>query len=793
MNEEILSQGLLPRHAVPKLEELREAGIWLKVIPKAKMIKLGSKLAPLIKDGQTEKDYIMNRTITAFAGIFLLVSVIFASEDIVIEEFEGQDFGEWTVTGEAFGKAPANGKLGRQGRFGGFKGKGIANSSHGGDKPVGTLTSPEFRIERDYISFVIGGGAHKNTAVQLIMDDRVVASCSGQNDENMTPNLLEVRQHKGKTARLRLVDENSGRWGHIQVDHIIQTDTRPEVVIFGPRSREFTVDSKYLVFPINRRKRKAWISLSVNGKTVHRYAAKLTRDPNNVHAWLYLDIERYKGEKATLNVNRATEEGFKLVEQADEVPESDEWYTEPLRPQLRFSQAVGWNNDVNGTVYYDGEWHLFFQHNPAGLWWDNMTWGHAVSKDLVHWEQLPCALLPYTMAKGMCWSGGAHVDRQNSAGFKQGQEDTIVAFVTDSQGGGECLAYSNDRGRTFTWYNDNPVVKHSGRDPKVIWYEYGRTDKPLNGVAKKLGGHWVMAVYDMDVKGAKAYAGKGEKGKNIAFYTSTDLKEWQEQSHLYGYYECSELFKLPVDSEKGKTKWVVFAGDAKYAIGSFDGRTFTPEHKDRLTLYYGPYYGSQLFSNSPDGRQIQIGWLNIDIPNHRFDQLFSLPNGLTLRSTGDGIRMFAEPVKEFEKLRTKTHTVEDKPLEDGSAVELTVSGQLFDIEATFRIGKAKKLGLDIGGHRVPFLVEANQLGQEVVSTAAQGKKKSVATMKPVDGKITIRAIVDRPTMEIYGNNGRVVIARSRAQKGDVKFVKAFAEGGEAELTRLSVHELKSIW
>ncbi len=212
-----------------------------------------------------------------------------------------------------------------------------------------------------------------------------------------------------------------------------------------------------------------------------------------------------------------------------------------------------------------------------------------------------------------------------------------------------------------------------------------------------------------------------------------------------------------------------------------------------ITLYYGPYYGSQLFSNSPDGRQIQIGWLNIDIPNHRFDQLFSLPNRLTLRTTDDGVRMFSEPVKEFEKLRTKTHTVENEPLGDGKSVELKVPAQLFDIEAVFKVGKAKKLGLDIGGQRVPYLTESNQFGQEVANTAAQGKQKSAAILKPVKGTITIRVIVDRPTLEIYGNNGRVVIARSRSRKGDVKVVKAFAEGGEAELISLSVHELKSIW
>jgi fructan beta-fructosidase len=280
-----------------------------------------------------------------------------------------------------------------------------------------------------------------------------------------------------------------------------------------------------------------------------------------------------------------------------------------------------------------------------------------------------------------------------------------------------------------------------------------------------------MAVYDEK-------DGRNIAGRNIAFYTSTDMKNWTEQSHLMGYFECPEIFELPIDNDRTKTKWVVFAADAKYAIGSFDGRTFTPEHEDKYQVHYGKYYASQTFDNAPDGRRIQMGWVRIDMPGMPFNQTFSFPHELTLRTTDDGVRMFAEPVKEIEKLHKKARTVQDKMLTDGSSVDLSVSGQLFDIHATFEVGSAEQVGLEIGGERVVYDAKANKLGE--------------ATLKPVNGKVTLQVLVDRPMMEIIGNQGRVFITTSR-QPGEVSSVRVFADGGEAKLIKFKVYELASIW
>ena len=375
-------------------------------------------------------------------------------------------------------------------------------------------------------------------------------------------------------------------------------------------------------------------------------------------------------------------------------------------------------------VYHDGTWHFFFQHNPVALPWGNMTWGHATSKDLLHWEQQPNKLFPTTMARGACFSGGATVDTNNTAGWGK---NTLVAFLTDT-GAGESIAYSTDGGKTFTWYEGNPVVKHKGRDPKVIWYAYDENDKPLNDTAKKLGGHWVMVVYDEHP----------EFKRNAAFYTSTNLKEWTEQSHLPGYFECTELFELPVDGDAKNTRWVVFAADAKYAIGTFDGKTFTPEHEGKHQVHWGPYYASQTFDNSPDGRKIQMGWLRVPSPGP-YNQHFSFPHRLTLRTTEDGIRMFAKPIEEIEDLRAKSNKTKPQELAADEPVTLPVGSDLLDVRLTVsKLASATAIELNLPGRTIKYDAKAQKLNE--------------APLKPVDGRIS------------HSGAGRPLVDRNRRQR-----------------------------
>ncbi len=713
--------------------------------------------------------------ITAYASVLGLCS---AADDILIADFEGADYGDWTVEGEAFGPGPAKGTLPRQMRVSGYEGEGLVNSFFKGDGTTGRLLSPEFTIQRTYLKFLVGGGQHPGkTCMNLLADGKAVRTATGPNDRPGGSEALDwavwnVSELKARTVRLEIVDQAKGGWGHINIDHILQTDTKPEILEMSKREKVFTVDSKYLIIPIRNRDKRAKggtrIHLFAGDREVRSYGLNLATKADGVDWYAYFTIEAYKGKQARVVVDKCTEGGFALISQSDTIPGEENFHKEPHRPQFHFTQKVGWNNDPNGMVYHGGKWHLFFQHNPVALPWGNMTWGHATSTDLLHWEQHRNKLFPGTMAKGACFSGGATVDKHNTAGWGK---NALVAFFTDT-GLGEAIAYSTDAGKTFTYYEKNPVVKHKGRDPKVIWYAYDKNDTPLNDNAQALGGHWVMVVFDENK----------EHGRNAAFYTSTNMKEWALQSHLPGYFECTELFELPVapSSPDGSaaTRWVVFAADAKYAVGTFDGKTFTPEHEGKHQVHWGPYYASQTFDNAPDQRRIQIGWLRVNSPGP-YNQHFSFPHRLALRTTEDGIRMFANPVREIEDLRTRTNRAEARDLVADQPVAVPVASDLLDVRLTVAVGDAHAIELKLPGRSVKYDVRAQKLGP--------------APLKPADGKITVQVLADRSLTETVGNDGRVFISGPGPARMDATEVSVTARGGNARLVALEAHELKSIW
>ncbi len=682
-------------------------------------------------------------------------------DPVLFADFEGKTYGPWQVDGEAFGPGPAQGTLPNQMAVSGFQGKGLVNSFFQGDGTTGRLTSPPFKVKRAYVTFLIGGGGYPDkTCIQLLLDGKVVRTATGPNtrpggSEALSLHYWDVQELAGQTVRIRIVDQATGGWGHINIDHIVLTDTKPDIPLPIPQQEKtIKLTQKYLLFPIQTGAKKSRVNLQIEDGPLRAFDTELATSEENIDFWAFMDISSFEGRTATLEVQGATKQGFGLLTQGGTLPDADQRYTEALRPQFHFSQQVGWNNDPNGLVYYDGEWHLFFQHNPYGWSWANMHWGHAISKDLVHWRQLPIAL--YNPRHGdWAFSGSAVVDRNNTAGWQTGDDKVIVLGWT-STGRGECIAHSNDRGRSFTEYSGNPVVKHRGRDPKLLWYAPGQ--------------HWVMAVYDESK----------ERGQAIAFYTSSNLKSWTLQSKLPGYYECPELVELPVDGDVNNTRWVIFAADAQYAIGQFDGKTFTPEHQGKHRLHHGAYYASQCFNHAPDGRVIQIGWARIGMPGMPFNQTFTFPHRLTLRTTTEGIRLFAEPVKEIRKLYQKQHTAPKQRLTE-AGVSLPVAGTLLDIRARVELGDAQRIGLRFGKEQLVYDIQAQKLDG--------------IPLAPLEGKLHIRVLVDRPMLEIIGNQGRIYLTRPRKQPGPeaVGSIQAFAQGGSATLTQLEVHELSSIW
>jgi fructan beta-fructosidase len=330
--------------------------------------------------------------------VLLFASPVIAADrqDILIADFEGETYGEgWKTTGTAFGKGPAKGTLPNQMPVTGYLGKGLVNSYLGGDDSTGTLTSPSFKIERKYLNFLVGGGKFPGkTCVNLLVAGKVVRTATGPNDkpggsERLDWHTWDVGEFEGKEAVIEIVDSATGGWGHINADHFVQSDLKKQA---EPINRVFAIDRKYLHLPIRNGAPLKRVRFVVDKETVREFDIELA-DGVTPDFWAFADVSAFKGK--TLSVE--TLAGLKSLESltlANDLPNAEKLYREKYRPLFHFTSRFGWLNDPNGLVFVPsgekvlgqvlGEWHLFYQHNPYGVQWGNMHWGHAVSEDLVH-------------------------------------------------------------------------------------------------------------------------------------------------------------------------------------------------------------------------------------------------------------------------------------------------------------------------------------------------------------------------------------------------------------------------
>jgi len=711
-------------------------------------------------------------------AVMFMAGAALAAEDILIENFErGVDDAGWTIEGEeGFGdiadKALETGVTGYE------REKYVYSALFVGDDSRGTFTSPLFAIERDHINFLIGGGGFEGeTCMNLIVDGKIVRTATGPNTEEGGSQALEwhswdVNDLRGRKARIQIVDDREGLWGHIAVDFIYQSDHK--MVAIENVSREFSLEKKYLNFPVTLEAPEGVMRLLIDGKVVREFFINLaTGDPE---FWVYLEIDHFKGEEATLQINQLNAnntKGFDSVFQADTFPGEEELYKEKRRPQFHFTSKRGWLNDPNGLVYYEGEYHLFYQHGPFGCngAGDNQAWGHAVSTDLVHWTELGDAVHPDSL--GTIFSGSGVVDWNNTTGFQTGNEPPLV-FTYTSAGGvnqwskgksfTQSIAYSNDRGRTVTKYEGNPVQEHiigGNRDPKVIWWEETQ--------------EWVIIL---------------ELDETFGFFTSKDLKKWEMQSVLEdgAFHDCPELFELPVDGDENNTKWVIHDGTGNYFCGDFDGKKYTPETELIKRNHGNCFYAAQAFSDIPkeDGRHIEVAWGLMEfepIPGMPFNQQITFPVELTLRTTEDGPRLFTNPVREIERIYGKKHTWTDEQLQPGQNLLSNLKGELYDIEAEFVVGDAAEFGFVIRGVPVVYSVEENRLSSGDLD----------AFLKPQDGKIKLRLLIDRLSIEVFANDGRVYMPIRALHMEDTRGLEVFTEGDSTIISSLTVRELKSIW
>ncbi|MDP2889499.1 MAG: glycoside hydrolase family 32 protein [Bacteroidota bacterium] len=455
-------------------------------------------------------------------------------------------------------------------------------------------------------------------------------------------------------------------------------------------------------------------------------------------------------------------------------------FDEIHRPQFHFTPEKNWHNDPNGLVYYDGEYHLFYQYNPFGNEWGYMHWGHAVSTNLVNWEHLPIALFPDNDSKDKdsctAFSGSGLVDHNNVTGLQKGDEKTILLFYT-SQKCGQRLAYSNDKGRTWLKYEKNPIIAFDetddARDPKVLWHEPSK--------------QYVMVLYRRP--------NNDDKQKGISFYTSKNLIDWEYKNHIVGFYECPDLVELPVNRRADDKKWVLFDGDGSYLIGLFDGEKFISETPKLQSDFGANYYATQTWSNIPesDGRTIQIAWMKgAEFPGMPFNGQMTFPCELSLKKYLEGIKLTRKPVKEIELLHLKGDVYENKNLIPGINKNLlsSVKGDCFHIIGSFRIKTADSFGFVVrldkknNGTEIMYNVKTNTL-------SCLGKS---AIVEPVDGIIKLEILLDRTSLEIFANDGKVAMSSSftsTEKKADGIFL--FNIGGEILVEKLEVYPMKSMY
>ena len=537
------------------------------------------------------------------------------------------------------------------------------------------------------------------------------------------------------------------------------------------QTKTITANARYLNLPVTNGAPQAVLSILEGEHIVREFVIELAEsDPD---FYVYTEIEAFKGKSLIIQAegDLVPAGALDFVTQTKQFEGSAGLYAESYRPQFHFSSKRGWNNDPNGLVYYKGEYHLFYQHNPYGWKWGNMHWGHAVGTDLVHWTETGTALEPDAM--GTMFSGSAVVDWNNSSGFQTGDEKPLVLIYTAAGGTSkaskdqpytQCIAFSNDRGRSWTKYEGNPVISHivkSNRDPKVIWHD--------------ATGMWILVLY-LDKN-------------DYAVFKSPNLKQWTQTQTLQvpGATECPDFFELPIDGNKKNTKWVFWGANGNYLLGSFDGQELGLENTEPLTFKHGGNgYAAQTWSDIPeqDGRRIQTTWMQVDLPGMPFNQYLTFPTELTLRSTPQGVRMFSEPIGEIADLRDTKFEQNNLTIKQGENPLSEVEGELLEIQTEYAIDdSAAVIVLSIRGTEITYHAATKTL------TCLD---KS-APLAPIDGRVVLQILVDRGSLEIFGNSGSITMTVGVVHDKNDRSLSLTSKNGSLVVPSVKVFTLKSIW
>lgn len=479
------------------------------------------------------------------------------------------------------------------------------------------------------------------------------------------------------------------------------------------------VNRKYLNIPVSHKTERKQLTMTAKGEDTLSVVVRIAEGTPDY--WVFKDVSRYKGKMLQLSYE-GSGNALKNIIQSDTIYGESMMYKEKNRPQFHFTARRGWINDPNGLVYHNGVYHLYYQHNPFEREWENMTWGHATSTDLLHWTEYDDVLFPDRL--GTMYSGSAVFDERNTSGFGSEKHPPLVYAYTADRSDREvqCVAYSLDGGMTLNKYKGNPVIDsydmwqtHDTRDPRLFWYEKGE--------------HWVMVLNERD-------------GHSI--YTSSDLKSWTYQSHVPGFWECPDLFELSVDGNPDNTRWVMLGASNTYMIGRFDGKNFVPEG-GKYRFCTGTIYAAQTISHAPDGRRIQIGWGRVAHPGMPFNGMMLLPTELTLKTMCDGIRMVSQPISEVKSLFQNVLTCTDV-LGAAAANQTLASLEQKDclhMSFTLHLSHRTSAGLSLSGRNIlDYDSNYNTINGQFYSS-----------QDPTSMDLTADVYIDRTCVEVFIDNG----------------------------------------
>jgi levanase/fructan beta-fructosidase len=527
--------------------------------------------------------------------------------------------------------------------------------------------------------------------------------------------------------------------------------------------------TKYLLLPVQEKEENAHIAvLDGQNEMVKRLNVRLAVD--KVDYWVPLEMKNEKGEMKnvlldiTFHGDKRTTGALKDFVCWREMKYSDTFDTtnrEHYRPLYHHTPLYGWMNDPNGMFYKDGVWHLYYQYNPYGSQWENMTWGHSTSRDLVHWEAQPLAIESDWL--GAIFSGSAVVDKDNTAGF--GPNAIIAMYTTAGAAQTQSIAYSTDGGKTFTKYAGNPVITYNApdfRDPKVFWHEATK--------------RWIVAL---------------AAGQEVQFYSSKNLKEWtyessfgREYGNHDGVWECPDLFPLTSD------KWILllninpggpFGGSAtQYFVGQFDGHKFTCEDSPSETKWmdYGKdHYATVTFHNAPEGRIVALPWMSNwqyanQVPTQQFRSANGLPRDLGLVSVNGETILTSTPSKELAALRGK----KVKQPTETCEIVVDVKGSM---ELTLQNAKGEQVLMKYDAQKQTFAMDRTKSGNVAFSEAFPCE-----TVAPTYGAVRqLRIFIDRCSIEAFDGEGKMAMTNLVFPTEPYNNIKV--KGGKATIYEIS--------